>query len=311
MSRRDDDVKSGEKTGDDEVADVDEDSCFVLQRPAFKKKKKKKPTLIHNPTIIVGMWIIDAAPADGNWATISSMIITNATSNAGLYMMGETMDVTGCPLHPDPRDVYYAGSVSDWEPKLVVPEVARCSGGSSGVRYRPKGGEDAGGEFFWIGGQMVGKGNDACVFVCVDLLLHGPIRPEGIQRLQDMGVFDRFLSGDSDALAPPRIRRQKHISLPPTEALTNKIHDNINQVTPTSSPDPVCGLRRQPYFSSDQPAADDDFDLFDAESVNIVSEADDDADMDDVDFVLRADFQNLDLDPNVEWCTLIQGSRVL
>jgi len=157
------------------------------QRKRFQEEEEEKTSSwISQPSIVVGVWLLEVGPADGNWASFDELMILSSTTNASHNMLGQNdVDLSGFPLHPNPRDEYFAGSVKDYGSRGHVPEVATKAGGAAGVRYRPLGGEDARGEFVWVCGQMVAKSSDAVCFLVVDLGLHGPIREEGVKALED------------------------------------------------------------------------------------------------------------------------------
>lgn len=286
-----------------------------------RKKTFAEPFLIAQPSIVVGMWLLEAGPADGNWSSFGSMMIISSTRNAARYMMGQSeLDLSGFALHPNPADTYHAGSVNDWAAKgCEIPDVVRNSVGAPGVRYRPFGGDNDGGEFVWICGQMVAKSNDAVVFLCVDLLSHGPIRADGIKRLEEMGVFDRFKAGDPDALVakPPR---QSPPSSDLCKARLNEFEQvrdfpaqvgfdftHVSQVTP-----PTAHRRLGLLGGSFGKKNHDDFECIDLDSIDGETRQVSDLDSDHKHLdELDADMVAMDLNNETVWATLVQGSRVL
>lgn len=173
-------ITSGEEYEDEEYDDY-HDSCSY------------EASFVQQPVEMVGMWVIEAGPADGDWSSMDSVMILEASPNASLYMIGQDVDMTGFALHPNPADTFYAGSIHDWETRIEVPSAARESAAAAvGVRCRPFGGENDDGQLMWVAGMMVARTPESMCFVCVDLAAHGPIRPDTVQRLQSIGVLDRY-----------------------------------------------------------------------------------------------------------------------
>mmetsp|Transcript_35635 Transcript_35635/g.113948 ORF Transcript_35635/g.113948 Transcript_35635/m.113948 type:complete len:408 (-) Transcript_35635:65-1288(-) len=313
--------------------------------------------LIKQPSIVVGMWLLEAGPSDGNWGSLDAMMILSSTTNAARYMMGQAeLDLSGFALHPNPADTFHAGSIHEWSGKgEQIPDVAKESGGAAGVRYRPFGGDDDRGAFMWICGEMVARSHDSVCFLCVDLLLHGPIRRESVKRLDDMGVFDRFKAGDPDALVARKpapsstLAKARLDEFEAVRAFPQKQGFDGSRISPPSSSqqpppnvvtppasvfqrrlDVGTGLAPPPlvapeHASGGLSAGGDDFSLLDVddddyrddfcgdddESFARVSDRDSvDVPMDDVDDV-QLEMAGLDLDREMVWATLVQGSRVL
>jgi len=156
---------------------------------------------VKQPMTQLGLWVIEAGPADGDWRSRDSVMILSASANASTYMLGQDVDLTGFALHPNPTDSFYCGSVFDWETKVDVPEVVKQSKDKAlvGVRCRPFGGEDDNGQLMWVAGILVARTPDSMCFVCVDLVVHGPVRDDTVSTLTDLGVFDKYAD-----LAAPR-----------------------------------------------------------------------------------------------------------
>lgn len=55
---------------------------------------------VAQPHSQLGVWVIEAGPADGDWSSLDSVMILSSSVNASIYMLGEDVDLTGFALHP-------------------------------------------------------------------------------------------------------------------------------------------------------------------------------------------------------------------
>mmetsp|Transcript_3117 Transcript_3117/g.4336 ORF Transcript_3117/g.4336 Transcript_3117/m.4336 type:complete len:368 (+) Transcript_3117:105-1208(+) len=312
-----------------------------LLRPGLKSRDdmtSQQSKYFKSPKLNVGIWLVEAGPSDGNWSNLSSIMIFSATENASDLMIGsEGVNLAGFALHPNPADTYHAGSIDEIQAKgHQPPAVAKNGGGAIGVRYRPFGGENDGGEYIWIAGAMVGRTARAVSFLCVDLTIHGPIMEDTISRLQKIGAFEKFAHGDTSALRedtyePPVSQRMIQSRLDHLEYVRSTechivderttISPNVPVVTPPIQSRSIqnCGPWKGFHTTNNcrETSSEDtgDFEYLDIGStagdnnINQVSDFDDSS-IDEIDMLGR-DLKQMDLDQELVWATLIQGSRVL
>lgn len=224
-----------------------------------------------------------------------------------------------------------------------MPAVARESASSSavGVRCRPFGSEDDNGQLMWVAGAMVARTADSMYFVCVDLLKHGPIQPDTVEKLAGMGVFDKYEaghsprkpsskpsaklcaaklnefdeirhlahSGDSQWTASPwhHLSRQHATNMQSLRERTEAIATHVAKfgASPTATSSPA----QQVHQPLEEPDAYS-LDLEDSEAYSMDEHSMDEHSMDEVD-ELQTNLRDMDLNHEQVWATLIQGSRVL
>mmetsp|Transcript_17052 Transcript_17052/g.53248 ORF Transcript_17052/g.53248 Transcript_17052/m.53248 type:complete len:378 (-) Transcript_17052:184-1317(-) len=300
---------------------------------------------VQQPQNQLGIWVLEAGPADGDWRSLDSVMILSASANASSYMLGQDVDLTGFALHPNPTDSFYAGSVLDWSTKVDVPEAVTASldKAAVGVRCRPFGGEDDNGQLMWIAGLVVARTAESMCFVCVDLVAHGPVRDDTVSRLADLGLFDKYHAEEPPPprkrAAPPssalcaaklneydEVRHLAHDPRPAAEDCWKTNHWNHlsrqqaanmqslrerTEAVVTNPHHPYCSPPLPPARAKPDHAAGYDLDFSgDSEDFSMDDRSMDEHSMDDVDELGQC-VRDLDLNHEQQWATLVQGSRVL
>lgn len=154
-----------------------------------ESKKKKLP---RNPDWLGGIWVLEAGPSDGNWASFDTLCVLSASPNAGAYMAGrKDLDMSGFPVNPNPADRFYGGSLTDYATKGPVPKAATETLGYCGVRRWP-GCDETDGFIRYVAGVAVERTARSMLFVCVDVALHGPITEDTLPKLESMQAFDWY-----------------------------------------------------------------------------------------------------------------------
>ena len=150
----------------------------------------------HHPRVApawdTGIWMIEAGPADGNWASLDALVVLSHSANAAEFMLGERDDeLRGAPLNPNPKDRFYSGSLAEYKERGPVPRAALTTLGHCGVRAWP-GDDDKDGFIRWVAGVPVERTARSMLFVCVDVKVHGPITEDTVKRLEAAQAFDWY-----------------------------------------------------------------------------------------------------------------------
>lgn len=84
----------------DDSLDEGEDYCTGCYNYGECKTDAGCTRYVRQPITKLGIWVIEAGPADGNWSSLDSVMILSASANASTYMLGQDVDLTGFALHP-------------------------------------------------------------------------------------------------------------------------------------------------------------------------------------------------------------------
>ena len=80
--------------------------CVHLSSRAFNCKLR----LFSSPSLKLGLWVMEAGPANGDWSALDSTLIFWASPNASFYLLGaRDLEMAGFALHPNPADLYHLG----------------------------------------------------------------------------------------------------------------------------------------------------------------------------------------------------------
>mmetsp|Transcript_10186 Transcript_10186/g.41242 ORF Transcript_10186/g.41242 Transcript_10186/m.41242 type:complete len:680 (-) Transcript_10186:1029-3068(-) len=96
------------------AAELDKARSASATTSALQQQQQQQSPLYKVPAVKLGLWVIEAGPANGDWQSLESTVIFWASSNAAKYMFGaaeDGPDLSGVALHPNPADALHAGSL--------------------------------------------------------------------------------------------------------------------------------------------------------------------------------------------------------